>query len=54
MLLVQVDPDYEFSNVDRGRPYVSVFDNRFWQVPGVAPTNPVSGVVGRLVSHCRD
>jgi hypothetical protein len=44
VLLLQVDPEFEFHRADRGVPRIAAFDPDFWLIPGLAPGKPISGV----------
>ena len=47
-LLVQVDPEYEFYEVMRGRPTLTVYEASAWGLADVTPTTVVAGTVARV------
>jgi len=44
--LVQLEPEYELSFVERGRPQLTSFDGSAWGEPALSPVHPVSATVG--------
>jgi len=40
--LVQVEPRYQITRAERGRPLVRIFDGSIWGVPELRPIHPVS------------
>jgi hypothetical protein len=43
--LVQVDPGYDVTRAERGRPVVRTFDAAQWGEPAIVPTYPVAGTI---------
>jgi hypothetical protein len=48
VLLLQVDPEFEFHRADRGVPRIASFDPDFWLVPGLTPARSISGVTAEV------